>query len=55
MKKKKTVFPKINLKELEEQKKKNFRERLEFIAKYGEWLKKTPNRVWSKQQKKLFD
>lgn len=42
---------KIDLKELEEQKKENFKERLEFIKKYAEWVKKTPNKIWSKQQK----
>ncbi len=42
--------PEINLKELEEQKEQNFRERLEFIKKYAEWIKKTENREWSKQQ-----
>jgi len=47
--------PKIDLKELEEFKKENFRERLEFIEKYVEWLKKTPNKEWSKQQKELID
>jgi hypothetical protein len=47
--------PKIDLKELEELKKENFRQRLEFIEKYVEWLKKTPNKEWSKQQKELID
>jgi len=36
--------PKINLKELEKFKKDNFRERLEFIDKYVEWLKKKSNK-----------
>jgi len=47
--------PEIDLKELEELKKENFRQRLEFIEKYVEWLKKTPNKEWSKQQKELID
>ena len=46
---------KINLKELEEKKKKNFEERLDFIDKYVEWLKKTPNDIWSSQQKKFME
>ena len=46
---------KIDLKELEAQKKRNFEERLEFIDLYVEWLKKTPNEIWSGQQKKLMD
>lgn len=51
----KKAFPKIDLKELQKEKEKNFRERLEFIDKYAEWLKKTPNKEWSKQQKALID
>jgi len=47
--------PHIDLKELEKLKEENFRQRLEFIDKYVEWLKKTPNKEWSKQQKKLID
>jgi len=48
-------IPDIDLEELEKQKKENFRQRLEFIDQYVEWLKKTPNKKWSKQQKKLID
>ena len=51
----KKPFPKIDLKELEKQKEQNFRERLEFIDKYAEWLKKTPNKEWSRQQKEIID
>lgn len=47
-------LPNINLKELEKQKKKNFKERLEFIDKYTEWLKKKNNKEWSNQQKKII-
>jgi len=47
--------PDIDLKALQKLKEDNFRERLEFIDKYVEWLKKTPNKEWSKQQKKLID
>ena len=47
--------PEIDLKELEKMKKDNFQQRLEFIDKYVKWLKKTPNKKWSKQQKKLID
>ncbi len=35
--------PKINLKELEEMKRKNFEERLNFIELYAKWLKE--NRI----------
>jgi len=47
--------PCINLKELDRLKEENFRERLEFIDKYVEWMKKTPNKTWSSQQKDLID
>lgn len=40
--------------ELEEYKSQNFKERLDFIDKYNEWLKKTPNKKWSKQQNKIL-
>ena len=45
----------LDLKELEEDKRRNFEERLKFIDLYVEWLKKTPNEVWSRQQKALID
>jgi hypothetical protein len=48
-------LPKINLKELEKMKKENFEDRLKFIDKYTEWLKKTSNKEWSSQQKKIID
>ncbi len=47
--------PDINLKELKKLKEENFRERLEFIDKYTEWLKKTPNKKWSSEQKDIVD
>lgn len=43
------------MEELKKDKEKNFKERLEFIDRYVEWLKVTPNKVWSKQQKDLID
>ena len=46
---------KINLKELEEDKKRNFEDRLRFIDLYVEWLKKTPNKIWSGQQKDMIN
>lgn len=46
---------KIDLEELEKDKQKNFQDRLKFIDEYVEWLKKTPNKVWSKQQKQMID
>jgi hypothetical protein len=48
-------LPDIDLEELEKLKKDNFKERLEFINKYAEWLKKKTNSKWSSQQKKIID
>ncbi|HLC56830.1 MAG TPA: hypothetical protein VJJ23_06340 [Candidatus Nanoarchaeia archaeon] len=48
-------YPRIDLKEIEELKKKNFEERLKFIEFYVEWLKKTDNKTWSKQQAKIIN
>ena len=48
-------LPHIDLEELKRIKEQNFQERLDFIDLYAAWLKKTPNKVWSKQQKKLID
>jgi hypothetical protein len=47
--------PNIDLKQLKEQKDKNFRERLEFLEKYALWVKQTPNPEWSSSQKKIID
>lgn len=47
-------IPEIDLKELEKQKKENFQQRLDFIDQYVSWLKKTPNKKWSEQQKKNY-
>jgi hypothetical protein len=47
--------PKIDLEELKKQKKENFKERLEFIEKYSEWVKKKTDKEWSRQQKDLID
>lgn len=48
-------LPDVDVKELKEDQQKNFKERLEFIKRYVEWLKKTPNKVWSRQQKEIID
>jgi hypothetical protein len=39
----------IDLKDLNKKKNQNKKERLAFIDMYVEWLKKTPNEIWSKQ------
>ena len=43
------------LEELEEQRQENRKERLRFIRFYAAWLKKTPNKVWSKQHSEFID
>ncbi len=45
----------INLEEMEKWKKQNAEERLKFIELYAEWVKKTPNKVWSAQQNMLIN
>jgi len=47
-------LPKVDLKQLEEQKKHNFKERLQFIEWYAAWVRRTPNKEWSKQQKDII-
>jgi len=42
-------IPKIDLAELKKEMKINRQQRLEFVRQYTEWLKKTPNKVWSRQ------
>lgn len=45
---------KADLKEIDEEIALNKKQRMEFIDMYAKWLKKTPNKVWSRQQKKLL-
>ncbi len=47
-------LPHVDLAELDADKKENIRQRREFIRTYVEWLKKTPNAVWSAQQNKML-
>ncbi len=50
--------PKLTAKdrrEMAEEMKRNRRQRMEFVESYAEWMKKTPNKVWSKQPKVLLD
>ncbi len=46
---------KKDLKELEREIESNNKQRMEFVDMYAEWLKKTPNKVWSRQQNKLIN
>ncbi len=48
-------LPKVDLKQLEKEMGENLRQRREFARKYAEWLKKTPNKVWSAQQNSLLN
>lgn len=48
-------IPKIDLEELRKLKEDNFKDRLKFIDEYVEWLKKTPNKQWSSEQKEIID
>ncbi len=45
----------IDLKALDKKKKQNTKERLKFIDMYVDWLKKTPNEIWSKQHAEFID
>jgi len=47
-------IPDIDIEKLKKFKEKNFNDRLEFIKKYAEWLKKTPNKKWSSEQKEII-
>lgn len=43
------------LKELEESKRQNFIDNMKFVRFHAEWLKRTSNEEWSRQQKRLID
>ncbi len=45
----------IDINALKREKAENFDERLDFIDKYVEWLKRTPNKIWSAHQKEFID
>ena len=46
---------KVDIEELKKEKETNFKERLDFIDRYVEWIKATPNKVWSKQHKDFIN
>ncbi len=48
-------LPKIDLKELAQDKEENFKRRLQFIREYARWVKRTKDNDWSSQQKELID
>ncbi|MCC7573643.1 MAG: hypothetical protein KO464_09720 [Candidatus Methanofastidiosum sp.] len=43
------------LKELQEEKERNFKQKIEFAEFYAEWIRKTPNKEWSKQHSKFIN
>lgn len=51
----KKKLPEINLEELKKFKEQNFRERLEFLDWYAEWVKNSSNAKWSSAQKSLIN
>ncbi|HKZ49453.1 MAG TPA: hypothetical protein VJ110_00415 [Candidatus Nanoarchaeia archaeon] len=46
---------KFDPEDFENFKRKNFQERLKFIDFLVDYISKTPNKVWSAQQKKIVD
>ena len=46
---------KIDFRQLRREIVENRKQRMEFVKQYAEWLKRTPNSVWSKAQNKLLD
>ena len=44
----------IDMDEIRADIERNRQERLKFIDQYAEWLKKTPNKEWSKQQNSIL-
>ncbi len=48
-------LPEIDLKELKKAKEQNFRERLEFLDWYAEWVKNSGNAEWSSAQKSIVN
>ncbi|MFH0837150.1 MAG: hypothetical protein V1870_03405 [Candidatus Aenigmatarchaeota archaeon] len=48
-------LPNIDLEELKKDREKNHAERMKFIDMYTDWLKKTPNEIWSKQHANFID
>ena len=46
---------KKDFKELEEDIERNRQQRMQYIIQYAEWLKKTPNKIWSTQQNLLLN
>ncbi len=43
------------LEELAKEKRRNFESNLKFVILHAEWLKRTSNREWSRQQRRIID
>jgi len=48
-------LPDVDLDELDKTIEQNRKDRRKFISEYTEWRKKTDNKKWSSQQKKIID
>lgn len=46
---------KSHLKDIREDRRRNRAQRLEFVTSYACWIKRTPNSVWSRQQREMLD
>ena len=51
---KRLKLPEIDLEELGKEMESNRLQRREFVRQYAQWLKKTPNKVWTKGQNRLL-
>ncbi|MEI7961297.1 MAG: hypothetical protein WCI04_03090 [archaeon] len=52
---KKLKLSKEDLNEINADKARNQKQRMQFIDAYANWLKKMPNKEWSKHQNKLLN
>jgi hypothetical protein len=53
-KRKKLIVTEKDRQDLLQEIERNKQDRLKFVREYANWLKKTPNAVWSKQQAKYY-
>ena len=45
----------MNRKEIEQDIERNRAQRLEFVTWYAQWVKRTPNKIWSRQHREMVD
>ena len=45
----------MDRKEIERDLERNFEQRLEFVTWHARWVKRTPDREWSRQQREMVD